>query len=383
MDKAIRKFLLYLDKVAEEIRNESIKVVFNKDLEYKIKELDLKDREVTNFKRYLTEKLNYSENHGEIFADFEILCSYLDSSFLNHKEKFEIIYYFINKNIHSGILISDTLLVDLKNIETSGVRPEVVKFVRSLILDGKLNDFMTRSLNELTEGEMEVYNTIRMFGIDLAPYKNSTTIFKEHLVDNFDNLEEFDLDLIESTLIEVGVSQDCLQSFMYVLNREMSKKKVVEYKVSNVTYEVKRDPNVLTDKEFKAIKKEVKSVYDAYNRKLLKDVLYDEMLDIARKMVRIDTPEYDIINFFKEVMDRLQISEVSLVADFAQNFDKYAFYLDEDVLDEVLEYLGETMICDDESYTFWRNEASRILRYESHKFKNKYDYELSLVKKSR
>ena len=85
MDKAIRKFLLYLDKVEEEIRNESIKVVFNKDLEYKIKELDLKDREVTNFKRYLTEKLNYTENHGEIFADFEILCSYLDSSFLNHK----------------------------------------------------------------------------------------------------------------------------------------------------------------------------------------------------------------------------------------------------------------------------------------------------------
>ena len=41
------------------------------------------------------------------------------------------------------------------------------------------------------------------------------------------------------------------------------------------------------------------------------------------------------------------------------------------------------MSCDEETYIFWRNEVGRILRYEANKFNNKYDYELSLVRKSK
>lgn len=386
MDKAIRKFLAYLEKLAEEIKKEAFSVMlsndFNKDA--RLKEIDLKDREVSNFKKYFTKLRDYEENHGEIFADYKILCSYLDSSFLSNKDKYYIILYFIEKNVHSGILVSDTLLVDLKDLENKGVNERVAKFIRNLIIDKKLQEFMTRSVSELTEGELEIYNTIKMFAIDLTPYKDTTLLFKNHLVDKRDNLTEYDLDVIESTLIDVGVSEDCLSAFLNVLRKDMSKQVKEETPVVIQRQEVKRDPNILTDKEYKAIKKEVRSIYDHYNRKLLREVTsYKEMLEIAKKMARVGYEEYDIENFFREVMKTIDIDYLNIIGDFVSNFDKYSYYLEEDTINEILEYMGEMFICDDETYEFWKSEVSRILRYEGHKFKNKYDYELSLVKKSR
>lgn len=386
MDKAIRKFLAYLDKIAEEIKKEAFSVMlsndFNKDV--RLKEIDLRDREVTNFKKYFTSLKDYEENHGEIFADYKILCSYLDSSYLNSRDKYYIILYFIEKNIHSGILVSDTLLVDLKDLENKSVNERVAKFIRNLIVNNGLQEFMTRNVSELTEGELEIYNTIKMFAIDLTPYKDTTLLFKNHLVDKKNSLTEYDIDVVESTLIDVGVSEDCLSAFLNVLRKDMSKQVCVETPIVIQRQEVKRDPNLLTDKEYKAIKKEVRSVYDHYNRKLLREVTsYKEMLEIAKKMARVDYEEYDIENFFREVMKQLNIDYLNIIGEFVSNFDKYSYYLEEDTINEILEYMGEMFICDDETYKFWKSEVSRILRNEEHKFKNKYDYELALVRKSK
>ena len=49
-------------------------------------------------------------------------------------------------------------------------------------------------------------------------------------------------------------------------------------------------------------------------------------------------------------------------------------------MNDVLEYLGEMMVCDDEDYRFWKNEIIKIINFERIKFNNKYDYEMSLVK---
>ena len=385
MDKAIKKFLAYLDKLEEGINKDFISLHFSKrmDKEVKLKELDLKSREVKNFRKYLTELKDYQENHGEIFADYEILCQYLDSSFLNNREKYEIIMFFIKKNIHSGILISDTLLVDLKDLEDKGVDERHASFIRNLILNNELNSFMVRDVQDLTEGELEIYNIIKMFAVDLSPYKNSTLLFKNHLVDKMDSYDEYDIDVVETTLIDVGVSEDCLKAFIYILNRDLDKRSVEDKVITPVVYQVKRDPNVLTDKEYKAIRKEIKATYDAYNRKLLRDVTNEEMIDIARKMVRIEMDERDIINFFKEVMDANFQYDLGAIGHFVSNYDKYAYYLEEDTLKDVLEYMSEMMICDEETYIFWRNEVGRILRYEANKFNNEYDYELSLVRKSK
>ena len=63
MDKAIKKFLAYLDKLEEGINKDFISLHFSKrmDKEVKLKELDLKSREVKNFRKYLTELKDYQD----------------------------------------------------------------------------------------------------------------------------------------------------------------------------------------------------------------------------------------------------------------------------------------------------------------------------------
>ena len=62
MDKSVQKFLAYLDILEREVKDEALRLTVTRsnNLE-RLYQLDLMDREITNFRRYFTKKLNYKD----------------------------------------------------------------------------------------------------------------------------------------------------------------------------------------------------------------------------------------------------------------------------------------------------------------------------------
>lgn len=387
MDRSIDKFLIILNNLMSEFRSEAFRLTLtnvNGSNNQELDELELRSREVTNFIKYLTVLKDYGENHGEIFADYNILSWYLDNSNLSARDKYNIILFFMKKNTKSGILEQTPILVDLKDLENRGVNKDIAEFIRELVLNNKLQEFMSKKISEMELSELHIYHIIERFKIDLEPYKLVISKIKDHYLDKIDSYDEIDMCVVESVLDEVGVSEDSARAFMSIVKKDYDKR--IQRESKEISKPVERlvvESNLISDKEYKLIKKEIKSVYDAYNRRLLVSVNYEEMIRIARLMKKIDYPDYDIENFIREVMKTLnsEIMDSSEVWEYLFKYmDKYAYYMDEDKMNDVLEYLGEMMICDDEDYRFWKNEIIKIINFERIKFNNKYDYEMSLVK---
>ena len=77
----------------------------------------------------------------------------------------------------------------------------------------------------------------------------------------------------------------------------------------------------------------------------------------------------------------IYVSVCIIEEDLFQHYDKYCYYIDEEIMREVESYLAEMMIADDETYRFWKNEIIRLINPHRIGFNYKYDYELSLVYK--
>lgn len=384
MDKSVQKFLAYLDILEREVKDEALRLTVTRsnNLE-RLYQLDLMDREITNFRRYFTKKLNYKDKHGEIFADYKILSNYLDNSNLSAKDKYNIILFFIKKNVKSGILDDAPLLVDLKDLEGKGIDKATREFIKNLILTERLQEFMGSKFEELNEFEQRAFLIVEKHKVDLEPYQSVIGSMNDHYLTKLETYDESDMEEMFDTLRKMDVSEDCIVAFMSIVKRDLDKRKIKEIKTSFVP-EIKRVEvvsNLITDKEYKLIRKEINKVYDVYNRELLQEVDYDEMIRIARLMKRIDYSKRDIESFIRICLGRRDEYACSAWEELFLHYDKYSYYIDEEIMREVESYLAEMMIADDEDYRFWKNEIIRLINPRRIEFNHKYDYELSLVYK--
>lgn len=377
MDKSIAKFLDFLDVVQNQLLHSSISLLGRADTEdVEFEHLDRRLREVKNFRKFLTVKKAYGDNHGEVFADFDILSEFLDASSLNFRDRHNLILFFIRKNCFSGILANPAILVNLREIEKSGIDQAYIDFIMELQANDKLTGFVGRNEATMSDFEREVFECIKAFSIDLTPYKNMTVAMKDHYLDK-DILNAEDISIIRRTLFDMCVSCMCTEAFMSVASR-----KVKEEKAEVIVQEQKPKQNVhtglITDKEFKRRKKIIKTTFDVYNRRLLRPITYEEVLYIAYLMDSLDYPEYDVINLFREYYKEACL-HVYTVDDFLANKEKFAFYMEDDDYNLILECLEEGEK-DPESREFWYSEASKLIRYGASLFSSKYTYEMYLVK---
>ena len=379
MNESIDKFLLEVAKESDRIVNESIILYFNPtpgDTE-KLHNNEIKMTEIHNFSKMFTLKRDYPDNHGEVFADFKIFCEYLDRFDLSYVDVYNLVLYFIQKNVRSGILASQSLLVDLKQIDSSGYSEDVIDFVKYLIVEDRLQEFMNRKVL-VTDKEIKAKELISSFIIDLEPYYTLTKTINEVYISKMDSYDEEDIKKIEAYLIDSGVSDKSRTCFMKVVNKNYSKR-VSNKRVTSGLYQVPNSTEVMSTKEYKQLEKEIRKIYNSKKRELLVDITYDEMLELASKMVSAKYSDKDIIDFFNVAMNNQE--RIVDIAYFVKYYDKYKFYIEPDRMEMIETYLGEMMISSDEDYSFWKEEVLSLLKSCSDHFNNKYDYELELVKR--
>lgn len=380
MDISIKKFLDEIQKVSDNIVSSSIGLYyFPNDSEKSTDELhknELKMREISNLSKALTIHRNYPENHGEVFADFDILCEYLDNTELNYRDVYNILMFFIIKNIHSGILNTQSILVDLKSIDSSGYSEETIDFVKYLMVQDKLNEFVNKG-SFIVDLEIDAFNLLQSFIIDMEPYKSLTRKIKECYIDKKGNLDAKDIKAIEEYLIQVKVSAKSRACFMKVVNkdyqRQVSKNEV---KITPSIYKIEKDENKRSIQNYKKTEKEIREIYNPTKGTLLTDISYNEMISLAKKMRSIGYSDYELVKLFKVALDYDRVIELG---DYCEYYEKYKHYISSDRIDMIEAYLAEMVICNDEDYLFWKEQVISLLKSCSDSFKYKVDYELKLV----
>lgn len=338
---------------------------------------------------------NIDKEDQALFTDFIKLCDLLEHLPLNSREKAQLVIEAYRKNVNSGILsvtefdnffiidANKLVTVDFKTISTEQVfkmykEGTILDFI---YLDEALQDEETKAqIDELLERKdeycmdsMKIYdNTVRM----------NELLFKKDSRQTDDEIKVIE-GILRHDRVSESVINDVVNYIVYkrkkLVAREERERKEKEVVIRPVQ-EVKRSSNLVTDKEYKQLKKEIREYYDLYHMELVKDVDYNTMIDLVSKMLKIGVHKDEIKKFISIVKDTLTYSENSITR-FVSEFDRLNYYYDEYDLENILDYINEIFICSNEDYEFWKEEVraelSRLLKQIEHK----YDYELDVAKK--
>lgn len=381
-----------LDDMRKEIAARNIKVdsvLTDKDVtrtyaEYQAKFIEI--RTIRGFFQNLCGK--------ELFTDFIQLSEFLDSMPLNQRERACIILEAYKKNFRSGILeienFEDFFIIDANKIVTVDFKTISAKKVFDLYKNGKILEFIDQETDDVLINAQidELISRRNEYCMDgLKIYDNNTRLY-DILITKDGVQTDDEIELVCSIMLGDRVSESVVNDVRtYLVNKrnKVSARKERQRKLEEETKVVRKEvvpktSNLVTDKEYKKLKKEIKEYYDLYHVELLKSIDYETMIILASKMIRIGINKDEVKRFISKVKDELEVSDNSIVR-FVSEFDRLNYYYEEEDLACILDYLQEIFICDDEEYEFWKEEVRKELNMLLNPIDKKYDYEFDVAKK--
>ena len=400
----IEKFLKLLDEYEQELLKRMKKEligakvtvvqgqVHNPVIE-KYNDYQAKFMEINTVKNYFR---TFNEEDHKMFSDFVILSEILLGMGLTNKERAQVMIEALRKNTYSGILgvdnFENAFVLDANRIIFIDFKTISKEKITKMYLDGTIVDFINMDLDEATLEELEQINELLdrkdEYTLDITRLYNATVLVNELFNVKKEILTDDEIAKISDILVDFRVNQEIVDSVrVYLINKrnkevekkeklrkqEETNKKVVEKK------EVKRS-NLVTDKEYKEIKKEIYRYYNLYTQEIIGDIDFETMIRLASLMFRIDIHKDEIYTFIRKVKETIILSG-NPISVFVSSYDRLKYYYSEDELDNINDYLKEIFICSDEDYSFWLDEINNELTKLLKPIENNYNYELEIAKK--
>ena len=214
-------------------------------------------------------------------------------------------------------------------------------------------------------------------------FKNINDCVKKIRSSYFDKKETFtkeDIDVVYVSFIRLRVSHIFAQEIRKILTDKYNKRTNNTFVYSSKKENHQLKDNLITDKEYKKILKEIKKYYNLYTRELISDDLTSEEREhIASLMVRIGLEQYKIADFLKATE---MLSKTYTYDYFKNHIEEFEFYFGEE-LNQVFEYMKEIENCtteeDKEYWIMGINEELSKLQY-SGKLAS-YEYERQLLER--
>lgn len=207
-------------------------------------------------------------------------------------------------------------------------------------------------------------------------------IYKENAYD------ESDIDeLIEALKIMEAEDELCL-IMRRCLERNLEKRRRKEIKQTvidkNDIFKINSNTSkhYINDFEYRKLKKQVLEFYDLHTGELKKELSYEETLNIASIMIQLDYDKQEVYAFLiRALFNENKIESSNLLASFIHDYNKYIYYLGKESLLDILEYLKEMMIVNDEDYAYWKSGVEETINELNKQLPHKVDYEYELAKK--
>lgn len=320
---------------------------------------------------------------SELFGNFLDISLMLQDSGLRGMDCFQVILYFIERNIENGILEEEDI--------------ELKKCCRMM-------DITNNMVDQVILGEYYSIYTIRdeenarkKLKSSPVPLEMNTLIYthkqlQECYLDKKHSYTESDIQKIIEILYELGIDSCLCSNIEISLKKELKKRErelnaQKEHSIKSVVYEVKSDNmNIITDKEYKAIRKQIAEYYDEYTGEVLKSVTDEEMIQISSLMIQLGYDREKINQFYMSVIRSRGNIKMDSVTEFLKLYPKIEFYrrhnpiLLDKLLEEGIDYLYETFRCKKDEYDFWYQAIYDVVFQLKMIIPNKYDYEYEQAK---
>lgn len=253
-----------------------------------------------------------------------------------------------------------------------------------------LNDFSEfcngkpRNVHEIVCNNKDLEKDVCRINLNVYfNFKNINDCVKKIRSSYFDKKETFtkeDIDVVYVSFIRLRVSHIFAQEIRKILTDKYNKRTNNTFVYSSKKENHQLKDNLITDKEYKKILKEIKKYYNLYTRELISDDLTSEEREhIASLMVRIGLEQYKIADFLKATE---MLSKTYTYDYFKNHIEEFEFYFGEE-LNQVFEYMKEIENCtteeDKEYWIMGINEELSKLQY-SNKLAS-YEYERQLLER--
>lgn len=339
-----------------------------------------------------------SNSDGMIFSDFDILSDILSKSKLSAKDKTNIIIFFVlaNWNKSGGITLTDAFVIDANDVKKHKFKTMDTQEALALIysLAPGCQEDQQKPIKRTKEEQEKINEIYQFFDESTAQKTNfflSHAIINEFYLKKMNTFMSDDKDKVLEQLKDLGVSAKILSEISAVLDSEIRKRtnKANNNKPINWQKQKSTQKKFLTEAEYKKLRKDLGVYYDTYHGRLKKQLTDEEKIYCVSLMMQLDFSD-DRIQTFLERVKRASSSEekkeLSTLAYFAQNYEKFLYYSKHDksvkkYLDLLLEYASNTLLVDDEEYSWMKSEIKSEVHAIEDIIQNKCDYEKHLAKK--
>ena len=390
--KAIQKFYNYLKIYRQETYDSFLGGALlaldeTKTVKYTeaLKQLDKEYTIVNNF-IHLMEELN--QDTGKIFLDFNVLSKLLEKAKLNAKECTYIIFTMVQKNIKAHVLEEDTIFVDINDVNNYRFKTMSKKEACSLILDKEIRNLSLQA--EMDPSLKEKIDEILSFSEKHAPninhFRQNNAIIQSSYFEKINTFDEQDIKKILQSLKNMKVSENILKYVEITLKKNYQKRQEAKKEKTIILKKETPKKTLLSDKEYKTLRKKLGKYYNLYHNKLLKELTNEEMLYCLSLLYQLGVEESDIDNFLLRYRYTTppKRSENSII-DFLSQFEKVNYYQEDEKIKEIkhnlLEYMSDIFVVDDEEYLFIKEEIEEEMNKFYYLLKGNYDYEKRIAKK--
>lgn len=327
-------------------------------------------------------------NDYYFFGDFAFLSEFLVGTPFNTRERLQIVFGFIKKDISSNFICKNISSFNFEELPKYSFQTISKQELKKLNETNKLQTFLNTNSKKLSRKQRKQQRELRKFidenKTNLSVYVTPMLTIKECYFDKTDGYDEDEVVKIIEALKDLGISDPMCQSFKAVLMKDLQKRKA---KVTiPITHSVlpKATPSktYLTNQEYKNILKETKTYFDLYRMQQTRPLTEEEMYYCASLYIKLGISKDEVCSFFRAVARDKKMDPYSSIAEFANLYDKLTYYAQKCNIQEniqtILEYLKETFITTDESYKFWkesvRDELYKILSVLPDDFAYEYEH---------
>lgn len=395
MNKALLKFRDYLSHCDVQCQSEFKKEYFklNNNLEphfnksnKRLDDLEEKHNILESFLEILDE--NKFNKINELFKDYWDLSYLLESSPLNLKEKSSVIFEVIQNNLNKKLLEKEAMVIDTSRLSNHTFKTMNSKEAKLLIYQiGVCHIDEREDLTELEKARIaEIYRYVEKNAINISEFIENHHQIKIHYLDKLTSYTKEDIEVVKIALKKLDVTPKMIQNIEVFLNKEMERRLDVKQDVVlNWGQPNYQRQQLLKDKEYKKIRKELSSYYNQYENQLLKDLSFEDSIYCVSLMIELGYTEKDINTFLLRVETTKPI-ETNSITEFVSNYKKYIFYQDDyqikEKMDTILEYLSVIfMNVEEKEYKDFKHEIREELIKLKYLIPDNYQYEKSLAKK--
>ncbi len=248
--------------------------------------------------------------------------------------------------------------------------------LRGLKIEETIDSLLTWE-RKLKKDESEKALDIVLY--DAEQFRQNVRFVKSFLFTRMDSFNEDDIEEVYKALRGLKVDEEIALKMKDYFKRILDNRVSLNSKVEPTSVAKPRvqEKHLITDKEYRSILKEIRSVFNPYTLELISEVDPDKRAYIAGLMARIDLDEQVIKRFLQ-----LTGEEKSYTYEyFSTHIDEFKYYYGEE-LDDIFAYLEEVYASlNEEDKEYWIDAINEELRKHMFDFKlGSYDYEFKKLK---